>query len=103
MQRCNNFYFSRLETDPVNSDYSGGIELANRENLWLNFLVGTQILNGAILFISLIWIRVIIQKSGNSRMVNRSSFIIHALLFLSYMFSVFYWAVWDRQSVNALN
>jgi len=102
-QRCNNFYFSRLDTNPITADYSGGIELANHEKFWLNFLVVTQILNGVILFISLIWIRIIIAKTGNNRMVDRSGFLVHGFLFLSYMCSTFYWAVWNRQSINALD
>lgn len=55
------------------------------------------------MFISLIWIRIIIAKSGNNRMVNKSGFLVHGFLFLSYMCSTFYWAVWNRQSVSALD
>lgn len=36
-------------------------------------------------------------------MVNRSGFLIHGFLFLTYMCSTFYWAVWNRQSVHALD
>ena len=36
-------------------------------------------------------------------MVNKSSFIIHGFLFLSYMCSTFYWAVWNKRSISALD
>lgn len=105
-QRCNNFYFGNLEEMKLPfhiPDFSYGSTLTAHEKFWLNFLVATQILNGVILFISLIWIRIIIAKKGNNRMVKRSGFIIHGFLFLSYMCSTFYWAVWNKKSISALD
>lgn len=36
-------------------------------------------------------------------MVKQSSFIIHAFLFLFYMGATFYWAIWNKNSISALD
>jgi len=40
--------------NPVTFDFSKGDKLAGLEKFWLNFILGTQIVNGVILFISII-------------------------------------------------
>ena len=66
-------------------------------------MVGTQIVSGVVLLISITQIFYIIRKhSGYNKMIDTRSVIIHGVLFCAYMGATTFWAIWNHASVELL-
>jgi len=67
-------------------------------------MVGTQIMDGLVLLISIVQIRCIIRQVGfNNKMVHQTSFVVHGTLFVLYCISTFYWAFWNHKTSKELD
>lgn len=103
----NNYYFLGFAApnfNPLKFDFDGAAKWEDREKFMMNFLVGTQFMDGLILLISIVQIRCIIKKVGvNNKMVNQTGFLIHGILFVLYMVSTLYWAYWNRKTTEKLD
>lgn len=103
--KMNVFFFTIVQQpgfDPVTADYSEGIKYSDMFNWWLNYVVAIQYLNGLILLVSIIKIKLIIRKHGYNKMVDQVSFVIHGALFFAYGLAVTFLLVWNNTGSNGL-